>query len=96
MTAGKDLLTRYGCIACHSLDGSKRIGLTFKGIYGRERVVIRQGREETITVDDAYLKRSIIQPQADIVKGYPPVMQSFADMPEKDIEDILGYLKTLE
>jgi cytochrome c oxidase subunit 2 len=94
--AGKDLLTRYGCLACHSLDGSKRIGPTFKGIYGRETVVIHQGREETITVDDGYLKRSIIQPQVDIVKGYPPVMQSFSDMPEKDIEDILGYLKTLE
>ncbi len=93
---GKDLVTRYGCMACHSLDGSKRIGPSFKGIFGRVTVVTRQGIEETITVDDAYIKKSILQPQADIVKGYPPVMQSFADMPEKEIEDIIGYLKTLE
>lgn len=95
-TTGQGLLTRYGCVACHSLDGSKRIGPSFKGIFGRKVVVTRQGREETIVADDAYLKSSILQPQADIVKGYPPVMQSFADMPGKDIEAILDYLKTLE
>lgn len=93
---GQELLTRYGCVACHSTDGSKRIGPSFKAIYGRKVVVTSEGRERTITVDDSYIKRSILQPQADIVKGYPPVMQSFADMPEKDIEAILGYLKTLD
>ncbi|MFT5584083.1 MAG: caa(3)-type oxidase subunit IV, partial [Cognaticolwellia sp.] len=69
---GQALYSGKGCIGCHSLDGSKMVGPSFKGLHGREEVMADGTK---LTADDAYIKESILQPQAKIVEGYPPVMQ---------------------
>ena len=76
--AGKELLEKHGCLGCHSLDGTPKVGPTFKGIWGRTVTVLTGGKERTVTVDEAYLRRSILEPNADVVKGFQPVMPSFA------------------
>jgi cytochrome c oxidase subunit II len=80
------------CIACHSLDGSKVIGPTFKGIWGRNSVM-ESGK--TIVVDDAYFKSSILEPMKDVVKGYPPAMppQQFND---NQFQSLIMFVKTLK
>jgi len=89
---GEKLLAKYGCTGCHSLDGSKGVGPTFQGLFGRQATVVTDGTERTLTVDVDYLRRSILQPQADLVQGYPPVMPSYADkVPRHDLEEILEY-----
>jgi cytochrome c oxidase subunit 2 len=88
------LLARYGCIGCHSLDGSKNVGPTFQGLFGRETTVVTDGKDRTITVDAEYIEKSILQPQADLVKGYPPVMPSFEGrIPQEDLEEIVEYFR---
>jgi cytochrome c oxidase subunit 2 len=59
--------------------------------------VLRQGKAVTITADDEYIKRSIYDPGADIVQGYPEgVMQSYKGViSEEDVAKIIEYLKTL-
>ncbi len=47
----KELLTRYGCTGCHSLDGSPGVGPTFKGLFGRKVTVVTNGKEHIITAD---------------------------------------------
>ena len=74
---GLELLTRYGCNACHSLDGTKMIGPTFRGLFGSRKTVTTQGQERTIVVNEDYLRRAILEPNADMVPGYPPLMPSF-------------------
>jgi len=66
---GKELYTTLGCVACHSLDGTvaQKPGPTFKGIVGSERK-LHDGK--TQTADEAYLRESILQPNAKIVDGY--------------------------
>ena len=91
---GKALLTSKGCIACHSSDGSKLIGPSFKGLFGREEVVVRDGVERTIVVDDAYVKESIMEPGKDIVKGYQPLMPPLP-MTAEEVQQIIDHLKTL-
>ncbi len=91
--AGKALLEKHGCLGCHSLDGAASVGPSFKGIWGRRVSVVTGGAERTISVDEAYLRRSILEPQADLVKGFPPVMPPFKDvLKEDEIKQIVDYL----
>ncbi len=91
---GEKLYTEKGCLACHSLDGSKRVGPTFKGIFGRSEVL---ADNSTITVDDAYIKESLLTPAAKLVQGYPPAMPAFqGQLTDTDIDGIIAYLKTLK
>lgn len=94
---GEELLEKHGCLGCHSLDGTPRLGPTFKGIWGRKVVVLTGGVERSIIVDEAYLRRSLLEPNADVAKGFPPVMPSFAgQFKEDEIRQIVEYLKVLK
>ncbi|BCR06059.1 c-type cytochrome [Desulfuromonas versatilis] len=93
---GEQLMLRQGCVGCHSTDGSKSVGPTLKGVFGRQVKVLRDGKELTIEADEQYLRQSLIQPQADQVQGYPPIMPTFGALPEEEIEALVEYLKTLQ
>lgn len=64
---GKSIYQSDGCSACHSLTGSAGVGPSFKGLAGSQ-VALATG--QTVTADDAYLERSITDPDAQVVKGY--------------------------
>lgn len=96
--SGKELINNNGCTGCHSLDGSKIVGPSFKGINGRvEKVTINNSLKEII-VDDEYLKSSILKPNEAIVEGYyAGVMPSFENvLSDKEIEAIIDYIKTIK
>jgi len=93
---GRALLEKNGCLGCHSLDGSRKVGPTFKGIWGRKVTVVTGGAERSVTVDEAYVKRSIREPAADVVKGYPAVMPHYPALSDKDVADIMDFLKELK
>ncbi len=91
---GKQLFTQRGCNACHSIDGSSLVGPTWKGLYGHE-VVMEDGTK--VTADENYIREAILNPQAQLVKGYGPVMPSFKGVISDDeISDIIAYIKTLK
>jgi len=90
---GKDLLAKSGCLGCHSIDGTVKIGPTFKGIYGREAHL--EGDRE-VEADEEYIRESIYDPGAKIVKGFPNVMPTFKGrLSDDDIAAVIAYLKTL-
>lgn len=97
---GEILFTQKGaCTTCHSIDGSKKIGPTLKGIFGRKSKIISDGKEKTITVDEEYIIKSMNDPQSDIVKGFESSgsMTSYKDMlSEDEMRKISEYLKTLK
>jgi cytochrome c oxidase subunit 2 len=58
--------------------------------------VVTAGKEHDLVVDEDYLKRSMLEPQADIVKGFPPIMPSQKGLlKDEEIDAIIQYLKTL-
>jgi cytochrome c oxidase subunit II len=94
---GKLLVEQKGCIACHSADGTKMVGPSYKGIFGHKVVVETDGKEREITVDDEYLKRSILEANADVVKGFPKgSMPDYkSQLNDEQVEKIIEYIKTL-
>ena len=98
MATGKRIMKNIGCFACHSVDGSKLVGPSFKGIYGHQVAVNTGGNDREVTVDDEYIKRSIYEPNADVVKGFNKgLMQPYkGQLSEDDIKQITEYLKTLK
>jgi cytochrome c oxidase subunit 2 len=91
---GKELVEKNGCLACHSTDGTAKTGPTFKGLYGR-RVPLTDGR--AVTADDAYIKESIDEPGAKVVKGFMNIMPPFKGIfTDDDIASITEYIKTLK
>ncbi len=94
---GEAIMKAQGCFACHTTDGSKLIGPSYLNLFGSQQAVIKDGKEITLTVDDAYVRESILDPGADITKGFPPgLMQSYRNtVSDDDINKIIEYLKTL-
>jgi cytochrome c551/c552 len=91
-----DLLRENGCLSCHSLDGTDGRGPTFKGIAGKTVIVIENGEEKELVVDETYLEVSILEPDKQVVKGYRPTMSSYKDeISDEDLKEIVGILKQL-
>lgn len=84
---------QFGCTACHSVDGTRIIGPSWRGVYGHE-VQLQDG--SVVIADEAYLYESITDPSAKIVAGYQNLMPNLSDqMTEEQIQEIIEYLKTL-
>ncbi len=87
----------YGsrCVACHTLTESKNVGPGFKGVFGRQEKI--EGGE-TITVDENYIRESVVNPNAKIVAGFPKgIMPTFqGQLSEEELMGIIDYLKTVK
>jgi mono/diheme cytochrome c family protein len=76
------------CVACHSLNGTRIVGPSWKGVYGKTEST----SAGDVTVDDAYIKESILTPLAKIVTGYPPAMPP-QPLSEIEIESVILFIK---
>ncbi|MCC6545106.1 MAG: cytochrome c oxidase subunit II [Nitrospirae bacterium] len=93
---GLRLSSEKGCTGCHSVDGTKRIGPSWKGLYLKKETVITDGKEVVVVVDKEYIRKSMLEPAADVVKGFPPIMPSQKGLlTDKEIEALIEYIKTL-
>ncbi len=86
-------MKELGCLDCHSLDGSAGARTSLKGIFGQKRVVLVNGVEKEIIVDEEYLRRSITSPGAEVVKGQDNIMELPPDITKTQIEQIVQFLK---
>jgi cytochrome c oxidase subunit 2 len=89
---GLALLRAKGCLECHSVDGSPMVGPTFKGLLGRQEEVLARGKPRRVTVDEARLRQSILEPGKEPVQGYPPVMPKL-DLDPRELDLLVDYLK---
>ncbi len=91
---GKYLYENKGCKNCHTIDGRKHTGPTFKGLWGRQE---KLSDGTTVLVDEEYIKNSIWDPQLQIVAGYGGNMPTFrGQVTLKEIGALIAFLKTLE
>ena len=93
---GLAVATQYGCAACHSVDGNVGVGPTWKGISGHE-VELADGSK--VNANDAYIKESILTPNAKVVKGFQPnVMPATfgTQLKPEQIDQLVAYIKGLK
>jgi len=90
---GNTLATQNGCFGCQTVDGSGGTGPTWQGLYGSQ-AELADG--STVIVDDAYIKESVLHPQAKIVSGFETVQMPTFEFTDEQINDIIAYLKTLK
>jgi len=82
------------CKSCHSLDGTRVVGPTWKGLYGAKREF---ADGSSVDADENYLKESILNPAAKIVKGYPPAMPPYAgQLSDDEITQLIEYMKVVK
>lgn len=91
---GLKLIKNNACFTCHSIDGTSGTGPTWKNMWGKP-VEFTEG-PALASVDEEYVRESILYPQAKIVKGYGPAMPSFlGKLSDRDIIAIIAYIKSL-
>jgi cytochrome c oxidase subunit 2 len=94
---GFTILRNTGCFACHTIDGAKLVGPSFKGLFGSERILLSNNGEIKKPADENYIIKSVYEPDAEIVSGYNKgLMKSYKGiLSETDLKTIIDYLKTL-
>jgi len=90
--AGEQIFKGRGCTQCHTTTGGASTGPTLKDLFGHQ-VVLSSG--QTVAADENYIHESIVNPQAKIVKGFQPVMPSFATMKPRELGWLITYIKSL-
>jgi mono/diheme cytochrome c family protein len=100
---GKRLATMFGCVACHSVTDTAmtNVGPKWKGLYGSKRdIVTEQGKKASVSADEAYLRESILEPNA---KKHASFLKSEFAMPsfagvltDAQVDSIILYIRTLE
>ena len=88
---GRTVANDNGCFACHSTDGSAVTGPTWLDLWGGT-VELNDGTSRVR--DEAYIRKSIIDPGAELVMGWPATMVP-AELTEEDLQSLLNYLQTL-
>lgn len=73
---GAKIYRDQGCVGCHDLGGADVAGGSLIGLYGKSREL---ASGEVVEADEAYLRASIVSPNAQIVRGRPAVMPSYRE-----------------
>jgi cytochrome c oxidase subunit 2 len=93
LAAGADAARRRECLACHTVTGQRHVGPTWAGLYG-SWVQTEDGRR--VLADEAYLTRSMMEPNADVVAGFKSVMPSYVGaLSQPETAAIVEYIKSL-
>jgi cytochrome c oxidase subunit 2 len=89
---GEKLFTRLGCVACHV--GDHPIGPALGGVAG-SMVELDNGKK--VLADDDYIRESILDPNAKIVKGFTTQMPTFKGLVNEDeLTQLIAYVKSLK
>jgi cytochrome c oxidase subunit II len=91
-SAGAKLFADLACNTCHRSDAQGR-GPVLEGLFGKT-VTLQSG--ETVTVDEAYIRASILTPSAQIASGFQPIMPTFQGLvTEEQLLQLVEYVKSL-
>lgn len=95
---GLTLLKNNACLSCHTRDGSRLVGPSFKNLIGRTEIILKLGEEQEIVVDKQYIIEKIKSPSASTVVGYQSgLMIPYGEiLSDEDINQIIDYISSLK
>jgi cytochrome c oxidase subunit 2 len=89
---GQKLFSELGCVTCHRSDTQGR-GPNLVGVFGKP-VLLEDGR--TVNADENYIRESILEPGAKVVKGFRPVMPTFqGQISDEQLNALVAYVKSM-
>lgn len=90
---GKKLFNAKGCNACHSVNTKVLVGPPLNSVFGRE-VELTDGKKAT--VDENYIRQSLMDPTVSVVKGFQPLMPTFkGTLSDDEVDSLIAYIKSL-
>lgn len=89
---GEQTFRAQGCNACHSIDGASGVGPTWEGTWDTMRPMADGSQ---VLMDEDYFIESILQPNARITQGYPPVMPPYPNLSERQLQGLVAYMKEI-
>jgi len=89
---GRQVVAEKGCATCHTVDGSRSTGPTWKGLAG-SKVKLEGGT--TRVADEAYLRKAITEPKSETVAGFANTMPSYSGLTDAEVDDLIAYLQAL-
>ncbi len=95
---GLTILKTNACLSCHSRDGSRLVGPSFKNLIGRTESILRDGQEQEITVNNQYIIEKIKSPSSSTVVGYQSGLMIPYEkiLSDEDIKQIIEYISSLK
>jgi cytochrome c oxidase subunit II len=91
---GKYLYETRGCNQCHTLDGSTKVGPSWKGIFGQQHQIAGGA---PATVDENYIRESILDPNAKVRAGFNAVMPTFkGQLKDEQVDGLVTFIKCLK
>jgi len=90
---GRDLFeNKLGCASCHA-GGPQQRGAKLEGIFGKEVKFVGGG---SATVNEEYIRNSILNPSSQVVEGFQPIMPTFkGQVTEEQLVSLVAYIKSL-
>lgn len=88
---GQQVSTNRGCIACHTIDGSAGVGPSWLNMWGSTETLVDGS---LITVNASYFEKSLSNPGAQVVAGYPDVMLRYF-LEDEEILDLMEFARSL-
>ena len=90
---GERLFSELACNTCHLADGTGR-GPSLVNKFGSTEQLATGA---AVTVDEGYIRESILNPQMKLVNGYQPLMPTFQGLVnEEGVMALIEYVKTLQ
>ena len=90
---GQQLFQSLGCASCHGANGEGGRGPTLAGVFGK-KTQLQTG--ESVTVDEGYVRESILNPQAKLVAGFGAIMPTFqGQINEDQLLQLVAFIKSL-
>lgn len=90
---GRDLFAnKLGCASCHA-GGPAQRGAKLENVYNTDVKLVGGA---TVKADEQYIRNSILNPAAQVVEGFQPIMPTFkGQVTEEQLNSLIAYIKSL-
>lgn len=93
---GLTLMKKNACLSCHTQDGTRLVGPSFKDAFGKTETVIIDGKEQTVTIDRDFILHKLQNPNSSTVKGYQAGLMPKLNLSEEEMNHIIDYISTIK
>lgn len=93
---GLTLMKKNACLSCHTQDGTRLVGPSFKGLLGKTETIIIEGNDQEITVDGDYIRNKIKNPTNSLVKSYQSGLMPLLPLTDDEINLMVEYISGIK